>query len=116
MPCWTTLGLEEIHAIGASNGGITLLHMATQQPSRIKAMVIVGGGSYIPTQTREARKAMWRNNDPSTISPQQMEQHRKLHLRGDEQIRQLVQQFAEFVNNYDDVNFTPPYLSTISAR
>jgi hypothetical protein len=41
---------------------------------------------------------------------------RRVHKHGDEQIRALRQQFHDFKDSYDDMNFTGPYLSTITAR
>lgn len=41
---------------------------------------------------------------------------RQWHKRGDEQIRAIWRQAKAFVDSYDDMNFTPPYLSTITAR
>jgi pimeloyl-ACP methyl ester carboxylesterase len=41
---------------------------------------------------------------------------RQVHKRGDEQIRELQQQFHNFKDSYDDMNFTRPYLSIITAR
>lgn len=35
------LGIDRCKAIGLSNGGNVLLHMATQQPERVTAMVLV---------------------------------------------------------------------------
>jgi pimeloyl-ACP methyl ester carboxylesterase len=35
---------------------------------------------------------------------------------GDEQIQALLDLFYSFKDVYDDVNFTPPYLSTITAQ
>jgi len=35
---------------------------------------------------------------------------------GDDQIRKLIRQYHDFAYSYDDINFTPPYLSTITAR
>ena len=37
-------------------------------------------------------------------------------MHGDEQIRAIWMQANGFKDSYDDMNFTPPYLSTISAR
>jgi pimeloyl-ACP methyl ester carboxylesterase len=34
--------------IGVSGGGNVLLHMATKQPERVKAMVLVSATSYFP--------------------------------------------------------------------
>jgi pimeloyl-ACP methyl ester carboxylesterase len=44
------------------------------------------------------------------------ERRRQIHKHGDDQIRALQQQFHDFRNSYDDMNFTAPYLSTITAR
>jgi pimeloyl-ACP methyl ester carboxylesterase len=41
---------------------------------------------------------------------------RRVHTRGDEQIRALRRQFHAFKDSYDDMNFTGPFLSTITAR
>ncbi len=37
-------------------------------------------------------------------------------LGGDTQIRVLLASNKAFADSYDDMNFTPPYLSTIQAR
>ncbi len=106
------LGLERVKAIGGSTGGMTLLHMATQQPDRIEAMVLRGATIYFPEQAREIQ----RNQDPAAIPEDRMRQQRELHVYGDEQIFMLARQFNAFKDNYDDMNFTGPYLSTIKAR
>src|SRR5947207_2776955 len=41
---------------------------------------------------------------------------RQWHQHGDAQIRALWMQGHAFKDSYDDMNFTPPYLSTITAR
>src|SRR5919197_1249218 len=46
------LRIEQVRAIGLSGGGITLLHMATLQPSRIEAMVVVSAPPYFPARAR----------------------------------------------------------------
>jgi pimeloyl-ACP methyl ester carboxylesterase len=46
------LGIETVKAIGLSGGGITLLHMATLQPQRIAAMIVVSAPPYFPAQAR----------------------------------------------------------------
>jgi pimeloyl-ACP methyl ester carboxylesterase len=42
------LGIERFKAIGVSLGAKTLLHMATQQPTRVAAMVLVSATPYFP--------------------------------------------------------------------
>jgi len=106
------LGIERVKAIGYSSGGMTLIHMATQQPDRIKAMVLVSSTSYFPKQCREIQAQATIANLPED----RWNQFRKIHLNGDDQIRQLVGQFHDMKDSYDDMNFTSPYLSTITAK
>ncbi len=44
------------------------------------------------------------------------EQYRALHRRGDEQIRALFTWITSLAESYNDMTFTPAYLSTITAR
>src|ERR1051325_4189622 len=48
------LRIEEFKAVGLSLGAKTLLHIATQQPSRVAAMVLVSAAPYFPEQARAA--------------------------------------------------------------
>ncbi len=105
------LGVDTFSAMGASTGGMTLLHMATAQPERVKAMVLIGATSYFPDQAREFMRA----NDPESLSVEAFEARGQAHSRGAEQARELASQFFAFKDNYDDMNFTAPYLSTITA-
>ncbi len=106
------LGIDRIKAIGLSGGAITLLHMATAQPARVEAMVLVSGAHYFPEQ---ARAIMGRMTVESR-SELEWQIMRKRHTLGDAQIRALWMQGHAMKDNYDDVNFTPPLLSTITAR
>ena len=104
------LQIHQFKAIGVSAGGMTLLHMATQQPARLHAMVLVSATSYFPEECRTILRqvtpesAMYDWNDL-----------RHQHVRGEDQIRALINQFRNQAASYDDMNFTPPYLSTITA-
>jgi len=106
------LGVKNFKAIGASTGAMTLLHMATQQPARIEAMVLVGGTDQIGSEAR----ALLRDPDCEKLTPEEWKTMREFHKHGDEQILALQRIFCASKDVYDDVNFTPPYLSTISAR
>lgn len=107
-----SLGIKNFKAMGISSGGMTLLHMATQQPSRVDAMVLIGATSYFPEPARQ----IMRQATLESMTPQEWERARKIHLRGDEQIRTLRRQFHGFKDSYDDMNFTAPLLSTITAQ
>jgi pimeloyl-ACP methyl ester carboxylesterase len=106
-----SLGIECTRAIGASTGGMTLLHMATQQPQRIEAMVVIGATTYYPERARTLIRAA---TTPSGRA-KRMEEMRRLHPGGNAQIERLFQHFSQFADSYDDMNFTPPYLATITA-
>ena len=106
------LGLNTFRAMGTSTGGMTLLHMATTQPERAEAIVLIGATSYFPDQARDIMRA----TDPETAPEQAWTRMRQRHTHGDEQIRALWTQFHDFEDDYDDMNFTAPYLSSITAR
>jgi pimeloyl-ACP methyl ester carboxylesterase len=106
------LGLPRVKAIGVSGGGITLLHMATADPSSIGSMVVVSAPPYFPAQAR----VIMRQFSESVVGPAEMERLRKCHVHGEPQIERLFAMARAFADSYDDVNFTPPYLSTIAAE
>ena len=106
------LGIERFKAIGVSLGAKTLLHMATQQPARIEAMVLVSATPYFPEQAR----AVMRQVSPDNRTEAEWAQMRQWHKHGDEQIRALWKMTNAFKDSYDDMNFTPSLLSTIKAR
>lgn len=106
------LGIERFKAIGMSGGGNTLLHMATQQPERVAAMALVSAVSYYPEQARTLMRA----NTIDKLTDDAWRVLRQRHLHGDEQIRALFRQGQAFADDYQDMNFIPPYLAAITAR
>jgi pimeloyl-ACP methyl ester carboxylesterase len=106
------LQIDRCKAIGMSCGAKTLLHMATQQPARIDAMVLVSATMYFPKEAR-ALMAEITLDGKTDAEWQTLRQRHKL---GDAQIRALWSQAGAMKESYDDVNFTPPFLSTITAR
>jgi pimeloyl-ACP methyl ester carboxylesterase len=106
------LGIAKCRAIGLSFGANTLLHMATMQPDRIEAMVLVSATMYFPEQ---ARAVMRQIPAPDQQPTKEWETMRKRHPLGDEQIVALWQWARGMKDSYDDMNFTPSYLSRITA-
>jgi len=106
------LGIDRFKAIGMSLGAKTLLHMATQQPDRVAAMVLVSATPYFPASARAAMAAM----TPENRTAAEWQQMRQWHKHGDKQILALWEQMNAWQDSYDDMNFTPPYLATITAR
>ena len=106
------LGVRRTRAIGLSGGGITLLHMATAEPDRVEAMVLVSAPPYFPEQAR----ALQRQTSEAMFGELEMKLMRERHAGGDAQVQRLFAQARAFADAVDDVNFTPPYLATITAE
>jgi pimeloyl-ACP methyl ester carboxylesterase len=105
------LQIDRIRAIGVSGGGLTLLHIATIRPVLVDAMVIVSAPPYFPTEARTIQ----RNASEAMFGASELALMRKRHVHGEDQFQQLIAQARAFADSYDDVNFTPPYLATITA-
>ncbi len=109
------LGLARVKAIGLSMGAKTLLHMATTQPDRITAMVLVSATPYFPPQVRAAMAHFTRESF-AALPDAARATLRTRHVHGDEQIQALYDMTLRFATSYDDMAFTPPLLGTIGAR
>ncbi|HSS40880.1 MAG TPA: alpha/beta hydrolase [Polyangia bacterium] len=108
------LGLPRVKAVGLSLGGGTLFHVATQDPDRVEAMVLVGAPSYFPVQARALTAAVSDRDDDHPDA--EWAELRARHVQGDDQIRALWRIARGFATSYDDMTFTPPLLATIRAR
>ena len=106
------LRLDRVHAIGMSAGANTLLHMATQQPSRIEAMIHVSGTPRFP----EPARAIMRSMTEAGRSDTEWTEMRDRHAHGDDQIRALWRNAREFADDRQDMNFDAASLSAITAR
>jgi pimeloyl-ACP methyl ester carboxylesterase len=106
------LGIPRVKAIGLSLGAKTLLHMATQQPERIEAMVLVSATPYFPAQARAAMAQL----SVDAFSESDWTAQRQRHTHGDDQIRMLFGHLRGLKDHHDDMAFTPPLLAAIRAR
>ena len=106
------MGIGEFDAIGMSAGGNALLHMATQQPGRPRAMILVSATTHFPEQAR----AIMAGAPIENRSKAEWEAMRKVHHYGDEQIKALWRQINAFKDSSEDMNFTSEALSGIKAR
>ena len=105
------LGIQRCRAIGVSMGGNILLHMATLQPERIAAIIVVSATMHFPEQARAIMRAFPVENQPAS----EWEAMRRRHKNGDAQIVALWEQCRALKDSYDDMNFTPADLARISA-
>ncbi|MCM4154294.1 alpha/beta hydrolase [Arenibacter sp. N53] len=108
------LSIDEFRAIGFSTGGMTLIHMATMQPDRLMSLVLIGATSYFPAAIRDEMRSFGYEN-VSEKDPGWIEHLKNVQPGGEEQIKGVLNNFARWADSYDDMNFTPAYLSTISC-
>ncbi len=106
------LKIDSFRAMGISMGGVTLLHMATQQPNRIDSMVLIGAFSYISADSVKIARSI----DLDNIPDDQMHRFREIHKHGDEQIIAMMEWQKIAADDYESTAFTPPYLATIKAN
>jgi pimeloyl-ACP methyl ester carboxylesterase len=105
------LGIGAFKGVGISAAGNVLLHMATKQPERVRAMVLVSATPYFPAEARSIMRA-YAGNLPES----EWNRLRRSHPGGDQQISALLASTAAFADSYNDLSFTPPHLATIRAR
>jgi len=105
------LGVARFRAVGMSLGGNTLLHMASRQPDRAAAMVLVSATMHYPAQAR----AIMRQMTEEGRSPAEWAEMRGRHAHGDDQIRTLWRNARAFADDHEDMAFTPPRLATITT-
>jgi pimeloyl-ACP methyl ester carboxylesterase len=77
------LRIDRIRAIGMSLGAKTLLHVATEAPERVEAMVLVSATPRFPDATRALMRAVAAQGH----TDDEWTKMRVLHAHGDEQIR-----------------------------
>lgn len=106
------LQVERIKAIGLSGGGIALLHLATQHPERVAAMVPISAPPYFPPQARQMQRLF----SFAALGEAEMSRMRERHKGGDSQLEWIVAQTHAMADTHDDVDFSPALLGTITAR
>jgi pimeloyl-ACP methyl ester carboxylesterase len=105
------LGVARCKAIGVSMGGNTLLHVATQDPERLEAMVIVSATPYFPEQARAIMRAL-----PDERPAEEWRVMRERHVHGDAQIRAIFAAQRDLQHSVDDLCFTAADLGRVTAR
>ncbi|WP_375325521.1 alpha/beta fold hydrolase [Flagellimonas sp. GZD32] len=106
------LKIDKFNAMGFSSGGMTLTHMATMDTTRIKSMVLIGSTSFFPESCREIQ----RNASYENATEEQLKYWNSQHPRGEDQIKNIINQFRQMADSFEDMNFTSPYLSSIKCE
>ena len=106
-----SLRLPRVRAIGISAGAMTLLHVATRQPARVAALVLVGGTTAFGDEARAVMRTATRDQLPREV----LAAFEKCATRGDGQVDELLAQFRAFEGMRDDPNFGPADLARVTA-
>lgn len=106
------LGLQGVHALGASAGGLTLLRMSIEEPEVLESMILVGVGTHFP----EACRASMAETDADNFAPEWWETMRNRHARGDDQIRELAAYLRGLATVEGAVDFTAEKLASVQTR
>jgi pimeloyl-ACP methyl ester carboxylesterase len=109
------LGITRTKAIGLSLGAKALLHVATKEPARLEAMVLVSATPRFPQPLRDAA-AQFTRASLEGLTQAERDALRARHVHGDEQIARLYDIMRSFATSHDDMTFTISTLSTITAR
>jgi pimeloyl-ACP methyl ester carboxylesterase len=103
------LRINRVKVIGLSGGGITALHLATIDPGRVEAMIVISAPPRFPEQAR----AIQRRYTFDPLSDDEKAQLRERHRR-EGQIEILLAQ-VRMMPDGDDPNFTKEDLARIRA-
>jgi pimeloyl-ACP methyl ester carboxylesterase len=106
------LNVRSVRGMGISTGGMTLIHMATQQPERVSSMVLIGSTHFFPAGCR----TIMAEHTQEVLTAEVVEARSKQHRLGEKQIRDMQAHFNAMKDRYDDMNFTVPFLSSIKAE
>jgi pimeloyl-ACP methyl ester carboxylesterase len=109
------LGIARVRAIGLSLGAKTLLHVATAQPDRVEAMVLVSATPRFPKTMRDAAAQL----TDAAFDALAEDEKRALfvrHVHGEAQVRWLYSAMRSLGESADDMAFTAETLAAITAR
>jgi len=102
------LKIKKVKAIGLSFGGLTLLELASSNPNRIQATILIGvSHSYIGGENNEGDNAFTYKNLPNSF----VEELRKIHPLGEAQIKALFNPNLNY-----QIKLTEEELNTFNFR
>jgi len=109
------LNVTNCCGVGYSAGGIALLHMAIQQPDRIKAMSLWSTTYYLADQARAVMHALTMERITQDM-PKWLKWLKDNHVNTDDQVEALVSQFHAIADSKDALTLTVEQLAAIKAK
>lgn len=80
------IGVNEVHTVGHSGGGMTILNMVKNKPRLVKTMVLIGITHKFSKKGIEFAK----QDTFESLSEEVKEFYRKLHPQGDRQTKKII--------------------------
>ena len=105
-----TLGLGRVRAAGYSGGGIVMIHMAAQAPSRFESMVVMSA-PHAP-----ARADIVAFPDFDDHPPEARDYWLEVHPGGEAQVRELISAFHGLAEFVEEITVMPRQLAGIETR
>jgi pimeloyl-ACP methyl ester carboxylesterase len=109
------LDIRRVRAIGLSLGAKTLLHMATLEPRRLDAMVLVSATPRFPQTMRDAASRFTDAAFDALTTSEKSALYER-HIHGEPQVRALYAAMRALGESTGDMAFTATTLATITAR
>lgn len=108
-------GISRVRAIGLSLGAKTLLHLASAQPERVDAMVLVSATPRFPQPMRDMA-ARLTDEAFDALGEDEKRVLFSRHVQGERQVRWLYAAMRSLGRSTDDMAFTDATLAAIAAR
>lgn len=105
-----TLDIGRFRAVGYSGGGIVLMHMAAQAPTRIESMAVMSA-THAPARADILAFPSFEDH-PSRVK----EYWSEIHVGGEDQVRALIAAFHGLAEAVEEITVTPRELATIETR
>ena len=98
--------------VGRTRGVLHPEHDHVGGTDATEDIVLVGATTHFPEPAREIMEA----SVPERMSDADLAEWGRCSSRGEAQTREILAQFHDMKDSYADMNFTEPYLGTITAR
>lgn len=105
------LKIGKARAMGISTGGMTLYHVATKAPERLQSLVVIGASDHFPQQAR----AITSEATLQTLPPVVQNSYRSCSVRGEPQVKGLINTFRGLATSTTDMNLTPSDFAKVKA-
>ena len=109
------LEISSTSAIGNSTGAMTLLHVATIAPERVKSMVLNSATTHFPESARAIMETVKDDGESALGDYFADERMAAMHKLGPKQHEWLRRSFREMKDDETDMNFNQRALKRISA-